>query len=106
MPPSTQPVSGASLGVEVSVPKFGQLLDEKNLDADAAWSALAGEAQDVDFNRFSVFAFRQLGQPLNITQAWWVFSELDENQDLTLRKLEFLETLSRAKLPAPPSLPS
>lgn len=101
--PVVEPLHPEALGVQISVPTFGKLLDEKHLDVAAAWRAIADQESAVDFGRFSIFTVHGLTRPLNATQSWWVFSELDENQDLTLRKAEFFETLNRVKMLSPPS---
>jgi hypothetical protein len=57
---------------------------------DQGWAALAGSSSEVGvgFPKFEKFV-GDLPQPLNKTFAWLAFSEIDENQDFVVDKLEF-----------------
>jgi len=93
--PQSSPDPPAMLGVQISTAIFGRYLCERHASLTTAWEALAGAAGAVDFGKFTQFTTDGLRKPLNATQAWWVFSELDENQDLILQKTEFFGTLDQ-----------
>mmetsp|Transcript_95526 Transcript_95526/g.199763 ORF Transcript_95526/g.199763 Transcript_95526/m.199763 type:complete len:199 (+) Transcript_95526:252-848(+) len=79
--------------IEITLPVFNDLVSEKYRNHELAWEALAAGERTVDFLAFQSFA-KNLVEHLNSTQAWWVFSELDANQDQELHDMEFYANLA------------
>lgn len=81
------------LGVEIGLPRFRKLLLQRHLNSTAAWTALAGSAHNATWDNFKFFA-QKVVDGMNETQAWWIFSEVDSNQDFNIGEAEFSKEMA------------
>mmetsp|Transcript_27699 Transcript_27699/g.92038 ORF Transcript_27699/g.92038 Transcript_27699/m.92038 type:complete len:519 (-) Transcript_27699:45-1601(-) len=79
-----------TMALNVNLDTFsGSLQDSYGSVERAAEKLFKKSHHKVDFLAFAEFA-DDLWPPLNQTQAWWVFSSLDEDHDLSVKESEFL----------------